>query len=105
MVAIIWIINVLTSLAFLPGLPGLFYAMSKIETLDVWFWWVSAGCFVLGVIFGILAWHYEVPPRWYWTRSESALLDSAVGYVFHSGIRFALIPSAVLLITRIMESI
>ena len=103
MVAIIWIINVLTGLALLPGIPGLFYAMSQINTLETWFWWLSAGCFVPCAIFGILAWHHDVPARWYWTRSDSELFDNAVSYVFMCGIRFALIPSAVLLITRIVE--
>lgn len=103
MVALIWIINVLTSIAFVIGVPGLFYAMSQIGDLEAWFWWVSLGCFVPGIIFGILAWHYDVPPRWYWTKSQIDLFDNAVGYAISCGIRFALIPSAVLLIIFIVD--
>lgn len=102
---IIWIINVLTSILAFAGFPGILYAVSELDTLDAWFWWLTLGCFVLGTIFGILAWHFEVPPRWYWTKSQSELMDNAVGYLFNCGCRFAMIPSAILLITRIVDYI
>lgn len=98
MIVIIWIINLLLPIINILGIFGLCYAVTEGDFPELWFWCLSGGAFVLGFLFGMLAWHYDVPPRWFWVKSRLELFDNLIGSAFGYGLSFALIPFAVLII-------
>ena len=103
MVALIWLINILSPFVTIAGLIGLAYGLD--ETSLELILWSSLGCFIVGFIFGIIAWKYDVPPRWFWVKSQVGLFETLIGSAFSYGLRFAFIPFAVVGIGVIAEAL
>ena len=104
MIVLIWFINLLLPIINILGLMGMFYVIGELEFDNgEWFWWVSLASFVPGFLFGLLAWNYDVPPRWFWVKSKLGLFENLVGSAFGYGISFALIPAAVIMIINIVN--
>ena len=55
-------------------------------------------CALVGIILGFTGWVEDVPPRFFWIKSNVDLLDNRVGYSLKLGIQFFLLPSAIALI-------
>ena len=86
----LWLFQFISPVTFVLG--GL-YLLENPSPLVL----VSGGlAAVVGFIFGIIAWKYDVPPRWFWIKSSMDLAGSrfmtAVGYA----IQFFFIPAFVI---------
>ena len=57
---------------------------------------------VIGIIIGFSGWAEEVPPRWFWIKSNVDLLANRVGNALSLGIQFFFIPAAVALIVSLI---
>lgn len=93
MVAIIYLLNLLGPIITIAGLFGLAGLMQG--ELDDSLWVVSGICGIVGVLFGIKAWSYGVPPRWFWAKSQVDLFGSKVSCCFTHMVRFFFLPLAI----------
>ncbi len=57
---------------------------------------------VIGIIIGFTGWAEEVPPRWFWIKSNVDLLASRVSNAISLGIQFFFIPAAAVLIVSLI---
>lgn len=99
MIVIVYIINLLGPIITIAGLFGLAGLMQG--ELDDSLWVVSGICGLVGIFFGIKAWSYGVPPRWFWAKSAVFLFENQVGCCFINMIRFFLLPLAIALAVEI----
>lgn len=93
MVAIIYILNLLGPINTIVGVLGLVGLMRG--ELDESLWIFSLICGIFGIFFGIKAWSYDTPPRWFWSKSQVDLFENKVGCAFGYMIQFALMPFAI----------
>ena len=103
MVALIWLINILLPIVTILGIIGMGWGLDD-APFELCLWG-SLGCFIVGFIFGLVAWKYEVPPRWFWIKSKTGLFENYVGSAFGYGFKFAFIPFAILGIMVIVDAI
>ena len=103
MVALVWLVNILSPFVTILGIIGMAWGLED-APFELCLW-VSLACFIVGFIFGIIAWKYDVPPRWFWVKSKVGLFDTLIGGAFSYGLRFAFIPFAILGIMAIIEAV
>jgi hypothetical protein len=58
---------------------------------------------VIGIVYGILAYRYDIPPRWFWSESANSIFEYSVGAVIGYGILFALWVPFLIVLTYLIE--
>ena len=58
---------------------------------------------VIGIVYGILAYKYDIPPRWFWSKSANSIFEYSVGAVIGYGILFALWVPFLIVLTYLIE--
>ena len=99
-VVISFIINLFAPIVNPLGLLGLLYVFTQgdVEVLIG-----SAALAVVGFVYGIIAYHNDVPPRWFWSKSVNQLFSFAVTAVLGYAINFAMWPCAIYFVKAILE--
>ncbi|MBQ9546614.1 MAG: hypothetical protein IJU90_04950 [Bacteroidales bacterium] len=95
MIVLVYLINILSPIITILGGLILLFGFQIIET---WMWVVCGMSAVVGLIFGIATWHYGVPPRWFWIKSEIELLDNRVIVALRYAFIFFLLPLCIQMI-------
>lgn len=86
---LIWIINkILPITSFVGILCLILFELAFPISIYI----ACAVSFILGVFFGVAAWNYDVPPRWFWVKSKMELFDNKIGYSLGYGARFFWLP-------------
>ena len=65
--------------------------------------YVGAVLAVLGLIVGWSTWGQEVPPRWFWVKSNLELFDNRIWNAFSYAFQFFMIPFGVTGIIMIFD--
>lgn len=91
MKAVIWIVDKILPITSVVGLLSLLLFNFEIPFIV---FIVAIVCFVFGIFFGVAAWKYDVPPRWFWVKSKMDLFDNKIGYTIGYGTRFFWLPFA-----------
>lgn len=87
------------------GIMG-FGCMGMYEDFDNPGMWIVGGiCGVLGIILGASQWAIDVPPRWFWSKSQSELLETRIGSAIGYGLVCFNIPFAIYFITYLVENV
>ena len=60
---------------------------------------------IIGLIFGILAYRMDIPPRWFWSKSKNELFSFSVTAVLGYAWSFAMWPCAVYLIIVLIHQL
>ena len=60
---------------------------------------------IIGLIFGILAYRMDIPPRWFWSKSKNELFSFSVTAVLGYAWSFAMWPCVVYLIIVLIEKV
>lgn len=68
-------------------------------------WTAAIICLVLGIILGATQWAIDVPPRMFWLRSKSELLETRIGCALGYGQICFNIPLAIYFINFIVDYI
>lgn len=89
MIVLVYIFNILSPIITIFGGLILLFGFQLIET---WLWVLCGISAVVGLIFGFATWHYDVPPRWFWVKSEMEMLDNRVFVALKYAVTFFLIP-------------
>lgn len=63
---------------------------------------IAAG---IGLVFGILAYKNDIPPRWFWSKSRNSMFEFSVAAVFGYMVNIAMYPPCVYFIIRTIEEI
>lgn len=91
MAVLCFIINIIAPLTNALGLFGLLLACSRSE-------WGILYCAIpfaiVGLVFGIMAYRRDIPPRWFWSRSANELFSFSVTAVLGYAVTFAAYPLA-----------
>lgn len=99
-VVISFIINLFAPIVNPLGLLGLLYAFTQ-GNVEVW---ISAAILaVVGLVYGIIAYRNDVPPRWAWSKSVNQLFSFAVTAVLGYAVNFAMWPCAIYFVKAILE--
>ena len=101
-VVISFIINLFAPIVNPLGLLGLLYVFTQgdVEVLIG-----SAALAVVGFVYGIIAYHNDVPPRWFWSKSASSLFEFSVTAVLGYTWSFAAWPFAIYIVDLIISKI
>ena len=73
MVALVWLVNILSPFVTILGIIGMAWGLDD-APFELCLWG-SLACFIVGFIFGIIAWKNDVPPRWFWIKSKMGLFS------------------------------
>lgn len=57
---------------------------------------------VIGIIYGVFAYKYDIPPRWLWSKSANSIFEFSVGTVIGYGILFALWVPFLIVLTYVI---
>ena len=60
---------------------------------------------IVGLVFGLIAYRNDIPPRWFWSRSKNALFEFSITAVLGYMVNFAAWPFAIYLITTLAAQI
>lgn len=85
MVALLWIISVLTNILNPIGLISACFMLSEGDT-EIFSFPIVMG--VIGIVFGFLAWGYTVAPRMFWVSSRLGLFENRIGCALGYGLSF-----------------
>lgn len=99
-VVIAFIINLFAPLVNTLGAIGL---CSCVVYDDFHILWISLGLAVVGLIFGILAYNNDIPPRWFWSKSVNEIFSFSVTAVLGYAWNFAAWAFAIYLIQTIVD--
>lgn len=64
---------------------------------------IAGGLAVVGLIFGVIAFRNDIPPRWFWSKSKNELFSYSVTAVLGYACSFAMWPCAIYLVKVIIE--
>ena len=79
MVVLLWILQKISPIYMFVGL---LYLLLSTDSWEGWMFVVGGIAAVIGGIFGATSWAEDVPPRWYWSKSNLELFDNKVGAIF-----------------------
>lgn len=97
-----FLINILAPIVNILGLVGIFIAyMTGFDNILMF----TAILAVIGLVFGIFANGYDIPPRWFWSKSANSIFEFRVTAVLGYCINFASYPSAFYLIKYIINNL
>ena len=85
------------------GVLGFFSIAVYSEFSAPMVWTISAITGVLGIILGASHWGVDVPPRWFWSKSKSELLETRIGAAFNYGLICFNVPLAVYFVTFLID--
>lgn len=91
MAVLCYIINILAPFTNALGLFGLLLACSRSQWIVLY---IAIPFAIIGLIFGILAYSRDIPPRWFWSRSANEIFSFSVTAVLGYAITFAAYPLA-----------
>lgn len=97
-----FIINILAPIVNSLGILGL---CGCIINGDVHILVIAAILAVIGLIFGIFAYHLDIPPRWFWSHSANEIFEFSVTAVLGYAWNFAMWACAIYLIQLIVDSL
>lgn len=60
---------------------------------------------IIGIILGASQWAVDVPPRWFWSKSQSELLETRIGSAIGYGLICFNLPLAIYFIKFMVEYI
>ena len=60
---------------------------------------------VVGLLFGLVAYRNDIPPRWFWAKSKNELFGFSVTAVLGYAWSFAMWPCAVYLVSLIVDMV
>ena len=86
-----FIVNLLAPFTNALGLFGLLLACGRGE------WSILYGAIpfaLIGLVFGIIAYRRDIPPRWFWSRSANEIFEFSISAVLGYAINFAAYPLA-----------
>lgn len=58
---------------------------------------------VVGLIFGLIAYRNDIPPRWFWSKSANSLFEFSVTAVLGYAWSFAAWPFAIYLVNVVID--
>lgn len=61
--------------------------------------------FVVGCVFGVMAIPYDIPPRWFWSRSANEIFNFKIFGILGYGWSFAMWPAAVYFIKCLVDAV
>ena len=100
-VVISFILNHLSPIVNFLGIMGVGCAWLMDENMGVLIMTaIAAG---IGLVFGILAYKNDIPPRWFWSKSRNSMFEFSVAAVFGYMVNIAMYPPAVYFIMRTIE--
>ncbi|MBO7054229.1 MAG: hypothetical protein J6W37_02455 [Bacteroidales bacterium] len=101
MIAIVYIFNLISPIIFFVGLFGLAFQLQGEWGDEMWIYCGLSA--VAGLLFGLKAWGYGVPPRWFWAKSQLDLFANRVSTVVGYMIQFFLLPLCVACIVEFFD--
>lgn len=102
-VVITYILNLLSPIVNFLGLMGVGCAWLMDDNMEVLIMTaIAAG---IGLVFGILAYKNDIPPRWFWAKSRNSMFEFSVAAVFGYMVNIAMYPPCVYFIMRTIEEI
>lgn len=99
---IAYIINLLAPIVNILGAIGL---CGCVVYEDLHIIAIAGVLAIIGLIFGILAYRMDIPPRWFWSKSKNELFSFSVTAVLGYAWSFAMWPCAVYLIIVLIEKV
>ena len=99
-VVLSFIINLFAPIVNLLGMLGLCLAFTEGEDKILL---SSAALAVVGLVYGIIAYRNDIPPRWAWSKSVNQLFSFAVTAVLGYAVNFAMWPCAIYVVMTILE--
>ena len=60
---------------------------------------------IVGIIFGIIAYHNDIPPRWFWSKSKNEIFSFSVSAVLGYAWSFAAWVFAIYMIGLVIDKI
>lgn len=85
MVAIVWLISVITNILNPIGMISACFLMAE-EGFDLFI--VPAIIGIIGIVYGFATFNFNVSPRMFWIKSSVALFDMRVGAALGYGLTF-----------------
>ena len=101
-VVIAYIINLFAPIVNTLGAIGL---CGCIVYDDFHILYTAAAMAILGLVFGIIAYRNDIPPRWFWSKSKNQIFEFSVSAVLGYSWSFAAWVFTIYLITVISEKI
>ncbi len=80
MIALIYLVSYIVALGTIVG-PLFVFVVWGNDAFEPIMWILTGIMAVLGIWFGVASWEYDVPPRWFWSKSKLELFENRVGYV------------------------
>ena len=102
-VVISFLLNLLSPIVNFLGLMGVGCAWLMDDNMDVLI--MTAGAAGVGLIFGILAYKNDIPPRMFWTGSVNDIFEFSVTAVLGYAFNIAMYPPAIYFIIRTIEEV
>lgn len=99
---LIYIINLFSPIVNTAGLIGLCGCVVY-DDLSVLV--ISAIMAVVGLALGIFAYRYDIPPRWFWSRSSNQLFDFAITKVLGYAFSLAMWPGTIYLVIVLVNAV
>ena len=66
-------------------------------------WIASVICLVIGLVLGASQWAVDVPPRWFWSKSKSDLLETRIGTTIGYGLICFNLPLAIYFVLFLVD--
>ncbi|MBR3877063.1 MAG: hypothetical protein IKJ23_02645 [Bacteroidaceae bacterium] len=101
-VVIAYIINLFAPIVNTFGTIGL---CGCIVYDDFHILYIAAVMAILGLVFGIIAYRNDIPPRWFWSKSKNRIFSFSVSAVLGYSWSFAAWVFTIYLITVIAEKV
>ena len=102
MLVLLYIINLLAPIVNFVGVLGL---CACIIYDDFYVLVISGIMAVVGFVLGIFAYGYDIPPRWFWSKSANSLFSFAVTTVLGYAGSLAMWPCAIYMFTVLVNSV
>ena len=99
MIVLLYIINLFAPVVNFVGILGL---CGCIVYDDFYVLIISAVMAVLGLLLGIYAYRYDIPPRWFWSKSKNDLFRFSVTTVLGYAGSLAMWPCAIYMLSVIV---
>ena len=97
-----FIINLLAPIVNSIGLCGLIFSIIEDDNHILT---LSAILCAVGLIYGIFAYSFDVPPRWFWSESKNEIFEFAVTAVLGYAWNFAMWPCAIYMVSVVVDGI
>ena len=102
MLVLLFIINLLAPIVNFLGIIGL---CACVVYDDIHVLIISGIMAVAGLVLGVFAYGYDIPPRWFWSKSANDLFSFSVTTVLGYAGSLAMWPCAIYLVKVLVDAV